>query len=307
MIPNGWAALEVRHLMALVAVAEEGTFGAAARRLGYTQAAVSQQVAALERITGATLLDRAAGRRPYGLTAAGQALHRHAQAVLARVRSARADLVALEQGAAGTLRVGAYASVSARILPAVTRAFMDAWPDIEVQLTDSVSDEDVLALVESGGLDIAIAMLPVADGPFEATEVLRDPYVLVVSRESSLPDRLRPEDLAGVPLISFRTCRNITRIEAQLRGHGVDPVVVFRSDDNSTLQELAGARIGNALLPSLAVDPDNPRTRVVAVDGLAPRRLGIVRHRDRHLPGFIREYVELARAYCATLPTSGRS
>jgi DNA-binding transcriptional LysR family regulator len=301
MIPNGWAALEVRHLVALVTVVEQGTFGAAARRLGYTQAAVSQQIAALERMTGATLLDRATGRRPYGLTPAGRALHRHALAMLARVRCARADLAALAEGAAGTLRIGAYASVSARILPGVTRAFMDAWPDVDIQLTDSVSDLEVLGLVESGQLDIAFAMLPVGDGPFEAIEVLRDPYVLVVPRESALPDRLRPEDLATLPLIGFRTCRNVTRIEAQLRAHGVEPVTVFRSDDNSTLQELSAAGIGNALLPSLAVDPDNPRTRILPVDGLAPRRLGIVRHRDRHLPTFTRAYLDLALAHCATL------
>ncbi|HEY2947456.1 MAG TPA: LysR family transcriptional regulator [Micromonosporaceae bacterium] len=301
MDTNGWAALEVRHLAAFVAVADAGTFGAAAGRLGYTQAAVSQQIAALERIVGLTLLDRAPGRRPYGLTPAGHALHRHALAVLARVRSAQADLAALEGERAGTLRIGTYASVGARILPDVTRAFLAAWPDIEIHLTDGAGDQELLPLVESGELDISFAMLPVEDGPFEVFEVLRDPYVLVVQRDSGLPDRLGPEDLVGLPLIGFRTCRHAARVEAQLSAHGVEPNTVFRSDDNGTVQGLVAAGIGHGLIPRLAADPADPRTRIIPVDGLAPRRLGIVRHRDRRVTPATRAYIELAREHCATL------
>lgn len=301
MEANGWAALEVRHLAALVAVADVGTFGAAAARLGYTQAAVSQQIAALERIAKVTLLDRAPGRRPYGLTPAGRALHRHALAVLARVRSAQADLAALHGERAGTLRLGTYASVGARILPDVTRRFLAAWPDIEIHLTDGANDSELLPLVESGSLDISFVMLPLEDGPFEAVEVLRDPYVLVVPQESTLSGRVRPEHLAGLPLIGFRTCRNVARVEAQLRAHGVEPTTVFRSDDNSTVQGLTAAGIGHALIPRLAADPADPRTRILAVDGLAPRRLGIVRHRDRYLTPAARAYIDLVREHCATL------
>jgi DNA-binding transcriptional LysR family regulator len=301
MDANGWSALEIRHLAALVAVADAGSFGAAAGRLGYTQAAVSQQIAALERITGVTVLDRVPGRRPDGLTPAGRALYRHALAVLARVRSAQADVAALDGERAGTLRLGTYASVGAHILPDVTRRFLAAWPDIEIHLTDGANDSELLPLVESGDLDISFVMLPVDDGPFEVVEVLRDPYVLVVPRESTMPARLRLEDLAGVPLIGFKTCRNVARVEAQLRAHGVEPNTVFRSDDNGTVQGLAAAGIGHALIPRLAVDEADPRTRILAVDGLAPRRLGIVRHRDRHLTPATRAYIDLTRQHCATL------
>jgi len=301
MDANGWAALEVRHLTALVTVAGEGTFGAAANRLGYTQAAVSQQIATLERITGATLFDRAPGRRPLGLTPAGQALHRHAVAVLSRVRSAQADLAALDGERAGTLRLGTYASVGARILPDVTRRFLAEWPGIEIELTDGANDSELLPLIESGGLDLSYVMLPLADGPFEAVEVLQDPYVLLVPRDSPLPDRLRPADLAGLPLIGFRTCRNAARVEAQLRTHGVEPNTVFRSDDNGTVQGLVAAGFGHGLIPRLATEPTDPRTRILAVDGLAPRRLAIVRHRDRHFTPAARAYIELTREYCATL------
>jgi DNA-binding transcriptional LysR family regulator len=187
----------------------------------------------------------------------------------------------------------------------VTRAFLTAWPDIEIQLTDGVNDAELLPLVESGELDICFAMLPVADGPFDVVEVLRDPYVLVVSRESELPDVLHPDDLDGLPLIGFRTCRHAARVEAQLRAHGVQPNTVFRSDDNGTVQGLAAAGIGHGLIPRLAADPADPRTRILAVDGLAPRRLGIVRHRDRHVTPAARAYVELTVEHCRTLSAVG--
>ena len=83
-----WSGLELRHLLALVAVVETGTFSAAAEQLGYTQSAVSQQVATLERIVGTPLFERPGGRRPVRLTAAGEMLLTHARAVLARVSSA---------------------------------------------------------------------------------------------------------------------------------------------------------------------------------------------------------------------------
>lgn len=72
---------------------------------------------------------------------------------------------------------------------------------------------------------------------------------------------------------------------------------MFRSDDNGTVQSLVAAGLGNGLIPRLAADPADPRTRILAVDGLAPRRLGIVRHRDRHVTPATRAYVELAREH----------
>src|SRR5919106_457238 len=74
MEPDRWLGVELRHLAALQAISAEGTFGKAARRLGYTQSAVSQQIATLERIVGERLLDRPGGPRPVTLTEAGRRL-----------------------------------------------------------------------------------------------------------------------------------------------------------------------------------------------------------------------------------------
>src|SRR5919198_4839595 len=106
MEADRWAGLELRHLAALDAVAREGSFGRAAVSLGYTQSAISQQIAALERIAGARLVDRLPGRRQIGLTAAGSVVLRHGGAMLSRAQAVEADLAAAVDGEVATLRLG---------------------------------------------------------------------------------------------------------------------------------------------------------------------------------------------------------
>ncbi len=200
MEPDRWLGVEVRHLAALEAVAREGSFGRAAERLGYTQSAISQQIATLERIVGAKLFERPGGPRRVSLTEAGELLLRHAEAIVARLRAAEADIASLLAGEGGALRVGTYQSVGARILPTLMRRFRESWPHVEIQLTEDASDEGLLKLVERGELDVSFAMLPVLDGPFEAVELLRDPYVVLVAADSPLAGRrsVRVGDLEGV-------------------------------------------------------------------------------------------------------------
>src|SRR5689334_25422038 len=110
MKPDSWLGVEIRHFAALQALSDEGSFGRAAERLGYTQSAVSQQIATLERIVGERLVERPGGPRPISLTEAGELLLHHAQSIVARLQAARADLDALRAGDVGTLRVGTFQS-----------------------------------------------------------------------------------------------------------------------------------------------------------------------------------------------------
>src|SRR4029079_13052473 len=100
-----WLGVEVRHFAALDAVAREGSFGRAAESLGYTQSAISQQIATLEKIVGETLVERPGGPRAVSLTDAGELLLRHAEAIVARIDATRADISALRAAEAGALRV----------------------------------------------------------------------------------------------------------------------------------------------------------------------------------------------------------
>ena len=301
---DGWLGVELRHLAALQAVAEEGSFGRAAARLGYTQSAVSQQIAALERIVGQRLVERPGGPRPVSLTEAGNLLLRHAEGIVARLQAAQADLSALAEGSAGTLRIGTYQSVGARVLPRLMGEFGHAWPQVKIQLTESADDGYLLQLVERGELDFTFVILPLPEGPFEAVELMEDPNVLVVPAESPLARRKRPpslEEVSGLPLIGFRQCRSLHQVETRFRDAGLEPNIVFRSDDNGTIQGLVAAGVGAALVPLLAVEPRQAGTAVLGLTDVPPRRIGVAWHRDRYRSPAALAFVEKARAVCARI------
>ena len=302
-----WLGLELRHLAALEAVAHERSFARAAARLGYTQSTISQQIAMLERIVGARLVERPGGPRPVSLTEAGELLRRHAEGIVARLAAAQADLAALAEGTAGTLRVGTYQSVGARILPRVLGEFAASWPRVDVRLTESAAYTELLALVERGELDLAFTSFPLAEGPFEAAELLRDPFVLLVQAGSPLCERAESpslRDIASLPLIGYR--HGSEEIEARLRARGVEPHVVFRSDDNGTIHGLVGAGFGAAVIPRLALDAGAPDTTALELGSrLTPRLIGIAWHRDRYRSAAAKAFVETAIAVCGELASDG--
>jgi DNA-binding transcriptional LysR family regulator len=302
MRADGWLGVELRHLAALQAVAEEESFGRAAERLGYTQSAVSQQIQALERIVGQRLVERPGGPRRVSLTEAGELLRRHAAGIVARLQAAQADLAAFAEGSAGTLRIGTFQSVGARVLPLLLREFTGAWPDVSVQLTEGTDDGFLLELVERGELDLAFVMLPVEEGPFETREAMVDPHVLVVQSDSPLALRNRRPSLrevADLPLIGFRQCRSIHAVETRFRDAGLEPRIVFRSDDNGTIQGLVAAGVGAALVPLLSVDVGHEGTAVFGLADVPPRLIGVAWHRDRYRSPAARAFADLAIDVCA--------
>jgi DNA-binding transcriptional LysR family regulator len=284
-----WLGVELRHLAALEAVAEEESFGRAARRLGYTQSAVSQQIAQLEKVVGAKLVERPGGPRAVSLTDAGRLLLRHADAIVARLAAAQADMAALQAGEAGPLRVGILQSVGARLLPGLIRRFKQEFPRVSVQVVEGNTPGELLPLVESGELDFTFAELPLEEGPFDWVELLRDPYVLLVSADSHLAAREAApplRELTGLPMIGWRTDR----------GHDIPGFeYAFRSDDNGTVLGLVEADLGVAVAPRLVLRPD--RDGIVALPfgaRLRPRVLGLAWHKERYRSPAAERFVELA-------------
>lgn len=280
--PNKWLGAEVRHLIAFEAVTATGSFSAAARELGYTQSAVSLQIAQLERIAGTRLIERRAGRHPVTLTRAGQRLARHAGTVLDQVRAVEADLAALAAGEAGTLAIGTFQSASARLLPGALRRLRETHPLVEVRLNEGSHDQQ-LALLATHQTDLAFVLLPI-DGPYQTRELLRDPFVLIIAAHSpqqgsELP---APAQLARLPFISWQ--RGPFTVEQVLRNLGHEPHVVLRSDDRATVQDMVAEGLGAAVLPRLALHlPDARLTLTDASRHIPPRRIGLAWHRDREL------------------------
>ena len=304
MSANGFLDIELRHLAALQAVSEEGSFGRAATRLGYTQSAVSQQIATLERIVDAKLVERPGGPRRVYLTEAGRLLLRHADGIVARLHAAQADLAALARGTAGPLRIGTYQSVGNKILPALLRRFSAQLPEIQIELRESHVDDELLVAVERGELDLTFTMLPPIDGPFEVLELMRDPYVLLVPAESPLAGKrhVSLREIGEQPLVSNRFCRSVEQVHDHLKARGVRPQVIFRSDDNGTVQGVVAAGLGVALVPRLTVDESDPSVAVIDLGGRVPdRMIGIAWHRDRFRTQAAEAFVAEAQALCAEL------
>lgn len=298
--PRGLIGIEMRHLAAFECVCETGSFAQAGRLLGYTQSAISLQVAALERAAATRLLDRPGGRRPVVPTEAGERMRRHAARIVAAVAAAEADLTALAEGTAGLLRVGTYQSASVNILPGVMRRFVAERPAIEVRLIEEAYNEALLDRLEHGRLDLSFVPLPI-DGPFETVELMRDAYVFIAQAGSALAERgsiPTLNELGALPLIAYG--RSTYGIESELRARGIEPEIVFRTDESAALQALVGAGIGCAMVPLMTVTPDDPE--IVVIDTprrIAPRRIGIAWHRDAELSDPARAFVAIVQELCA--------
>jgi len=281
-----WLGVEVRHLAALRAVADEGTFGAAALKLGYAQSAISQQIAALERHVGRRLFDRPGGSRPVALTRAGELLLGHAESIMTRLSAARIDLESIADDDLGTtIRVGAYQSVAAAILPLILQE-LGADPDeVQFDLTESNDDRVLLELLERGELDVAFTELPLPEGPLEAVRLLDDPYVLVVHDEhpyATLGRELTLDEVAGIPLITCKRNSGESRLDEAFALHGLSPRFVQKVEDTGTLHAFVAAGLGGGLLPRLAADVDGKPLVALPIESKLPHRIvAIAWHRDR--------------------------
>jgi len=294
--------IEFRHLAALEAIVETGSFAAAARKLGYTQSAISQQIAVLERAAALQLLQRPGGRRPVTATEAGERLLRHAARATAAMRAAEADLHALAQGDAGTLRVATFQSVGVRVIPPVMRLYAARWPAIEVRLVEAEYGP-LIELLVRGELDLAFVADPL-ETAIERIDVLTDPYVLLAPAGSELAQTgksVSVREIAQLPLIAYRGTQGG---EAHLRRKGFDPRVVFRSDDSGIVQGLVGAGVGYAFVPRLTIDQSDPDITTIDVRGITPREIGLAWHADRTLSPAARAFVDVVEEVAVVLRAS---
>lgn len=292
--------------MAFDAVARNRSFSAAAEELGYSQSAVSQQIADLERIARTRVFDRFPGPRPVELTEAGRVLLAHARPMLARMEAVGVDLDALADGAVGDLRVGTFQSAATNLLPRLLVAFRRAWPRIEVTLFESGSHDELDGQVERGALDLAFTHPPISGGaPLEFTDLLSDAYVLVVGRDHPLAGRSGStslETLGEIDLVGYRVCRAHAAVERFLRSRGIEPRFVFRAEDNHLLQGLAANGVGAAIMPALAID--RSRDDIVLIDladEIPRRRIGLVRHTDRYQTPAATAFIQMAHQTAADL------
>jgi DNA-binding transcriptional LysR family regulator len=270
--------LDVKRLRVLREVAAQGSFSAAADALSYTQSAVSQQIAALEREAGTLLVERNA--RGVRLTDAGTVLVGHADAILARLAAAERDLEAIAGLRGGTLRVGTFASAGGSIMPLAVSRFRERHPGVELTLLPTEPDE-ALAALKAGDVDVAVSVdatfAPVEDDDLELTYILDDPMFVALPRQHALAGkaRIRLEDLAGESWIlgtSSATCPDTAIMLRTAATCGFEPRIAFHSDDYTAIQGFIAAGVGVALIPDLALVSVRDDIAVRELHGVAPHR-----------------------------------
>ena len=248
-----------RQLAAMVAVAHEGSFGAAADELGYSQATVSQQVAALERLVGTELFERPGGPRPVTLTAAGRVLLPSAEHILGHVRSAQRDVDDALAGTAGRVSIGTFQSVSVHLLPRAVRALREEAPGITVDLYEGPSSEGLIDDLLDDELDVTFIEGGYSDPRVDVTVLGLDPYLLLLAKGSPLLAHVKRgafpiEHLDGVALIGQPPLTYQDDVDVILRSHGITPRYLFRTVDNGAVQAMVRSGVAPAIMPRLAVD-----------------------------------------------------
>ncbi len=305
MAMAGLQDVDLRHLAALRAVAEEGSFGRAAQRLGFSQAAISQQVAALEKAAGAPVFDRPGGPRAVRLTPQGRLLLRHAHAVLDRMAQAADELAQLAAGTSGRLSVGTFQSVSVQLLPGIVSRLKAEAPDLDIRVTQLDTTGALLAALAEGAVDVAFfdayAGQGAAPDGFAVDLVLSDPYVVLVALDdptlATLPEGA-PYPVAALaerPMVGHTECDALKQVETALEVQGVVPQYAFRTNDNGALQAMVRAGMGPALMPLLAVDESDPAVAVRLLDPPVPLRdVLVARHRGVHAVPAAERFASLA-------------
>ncbi len=286
--------LELRHLVALDAVATEGTFGRAAQRLGYTQSAVSQQIAALERAIGGALFDRPGGPRPVELTPLGKLVVTHAREVIGRVDAAGEAIQRFLAGDSGRIDVGTFQSVSAVLLPAIVAQLRTEQPDLDIRLFEDEHKEQACRMVVDGELDLTFCV-GTRSGELECLTLLDDPFVIVARRGELTHERFPTRQLQGLPLIGYPVGPCQQEIEDGLRNAGVEPTYVFRTNDNGAQIAMVRAGMGRAVMPLLAVDTADPTIDVRPLrPTIPPRQVCLVWRRDRTLSPVAARLIQIA-------------
>jgi DNA-binding transcriptional LysR family regulator len=262
-----WPGIELRHLEALAVVCDEGSFRRAARKLGYTQSAISQQIAALERAVGHAVLERPSRGRPLALTEVGARLRRLHDTVEQAISAARADVAAAAAGVGHVVRVGTPFSFP-QLSEAVV-AMRVRHPRVVVEVVSAIDDDRLRRLLETGAVDLAVIRATGAVPPVELRPMATCAYAAAIPAASPLArghKRVALADLATFPRIAT----------ADGTAFADDVSAPLVASDAEMALGLVGAGAGAAVLPSLlaTAPPAGVAIRPLG-DILPPFRLAI--------------------------------
>lgn len=274
--------LNLDQLQTLIAIADLGTFAAAAQALHLAPPTVSLHIKELESRMETALVLR--GRRQAGLSPAGQALVQEGRKLLA----ASDDLIELVQrrasGREGLVRVGVSAGVSTRLLPMMLEALTHKNPGVEVRL-EAVGSADAMLRLKAGTLDIAIVASPQpAIAGIRLTPWRNDPMVALLPASWKAPKQITPQWLASRRWASFAPATQMHGLIASWFGQaGYNPRPYLTLSYPGALKSLAAASQSAALLPLEEVE-DQKRSPQVQIRHLSPKLMRPMAVAHRHAP-----------------------
>jgi DNA-binding transcriptional LysR family regulator len=270
--------LNPRHLKTLGEVVATGSFVGAAARLGYTASAVAQQMAALERASGITLFER--NGRNVLPTRAAEEISGHAESVLRALEALERDVRALGRAEQGVVRVGAFPTATASILPDALARLHRQRPGIRVQLEEGEPNE-IVPVIDAGGLDVAL-VFEYEGAPrrwsrdLAVTPLMKEGLFLLVPPDwgngSGTAQRISFDDLRDATWISTRESTGGEQSLLQLCAiAGFLPRIEYRSNDFGLIRGLVRAGLGFAIVPALAL-VDDQSIRAVPLPDDGPKR-----------------------------------
>jgi DNA-binding transcriptional LysR family regulator len=289
------------HLRTMVEVVNAGSFAAAARRLGYTSSAVSQQISAFERAVGVELFEREAHSiRP---AAAALFIAERGGELLAALDGFEDEIQAMVKGRRGRVRLGTFPTASARVVPHAVARLSHERPEAEIRL-DEAEPDDVLPLVLAGELDLALVYaydLVPQTWPDELTvlPLLEESLLLLLpdGHPAARHASVRIEELRDARWIASRDgTAGATCLVRLCAAAGFTPRITYRSNDYGVVQALVRAGVGVALVPALGVQSG---THVRPLRGVHVRRHVSAVHRSANTNPLLRDALAAVTAACA--------
>lgn len=290
--------MDLKQLNSLLAVAEHGSFSAAARAIHTVQSNVSTHIARLEKELGVSLVDRSSG----GLTEEGEAAVGRARRVVAEIDALASDVAALRDEVLGHVRLGMIGSVGRWLVPDVLDTMGARHPGVGLVVVDATTTSLLPQLLD-GSLDLAVVNLPVPDPQLGAEPLFSEERILVVPDGHPLADRtevtladIAPHGLVLEPRgTAFRD-----ELDQTAAGLGFELIPQAEVDGMTLVASLAFRGHGPAILPTTAtlLEPPGAWSRVHITDlggrsvGLARRRAGRLAAPARAVRDVLRELVE---------------
>lgn len=288
--------MEIHQLRYFLAIAESGSFTAAARRCNVTQPSLSQQIRRLEDELGLRLFDRL----PRGavLTDAGRSLLPRARRILTDIEDATVSIGGDLEAGRGRLVVGCIPTMAPYLLPAMVPRFLRKYPECELTLVEDLTERLVGKLIDHS-IDMAILSTPIDNDAIAVSVLGRERLLIVAHRSHELvadADCLTPADVDGQPAVVLDELHCLgEQLEAFCTTRSLNRRIVCRSTQLATILRLVGLDLGISFIPEMCARSDRSSTRkyVPLSDGGPEREIAVARHATRTPSSLAYAFVEL--------------